>query len=102
TTTTGPSAARRRATASPVTPSPTTRITRRPGRRRHRSGGRRASVERPGDPDEVGVEQAEAEGHEQPGDEPEPHDDGELGPAGQLEVVVDRRHAEHPALEAPE
>src|SRR5438132_3975247 len=61
-----------------------------------------SSIQRSGDADEVGVEQAEPEGHEQPADEPEPHDDGELGPAGQLEVVVDRRHAEDPAVEPPE
>ena len=36
-----------------------------------------------------------------PGEDPEADDDGRLGPADQLEVVVDRRHAEHPAVEDP-
>ena len=46
--------------------------------------------------DELGVEQAEPEGDGEPGDDPEPDDHRDLRPAGQLEVVVDRRHLEQP------
>src|SRR4051812_18236995 len=42
------------------------------------------------------VEDAEAEPDEEPGDDPEPDDDRHLGPAGELEVVLQRRHPEHP------
>ena len=56
----------------------------------------------PGDADEVGVEDPEPERDAEPGEEPEPHDDRELRPAADLEVVVDRRHAQHPPAEAPE
>ena len=40
------------------------------------------------------VEDAEAERHEHARDQPEADDDGRLGPAGQLEVVLQRRHPE--------
>ena len=40
--------------------------------------------------DPLGVEDAEAGGDEQAGDDPEPHHDRHLGPVQQLEVVVDR------------
>jgi hypothetical protein len=78
-----------RAAAAPLTPAP------RPGRAgpvgaTGRAHGQRAAGE------VLGVEDAEAEGDGQPGDDPEAHDDGVLDPAGELEVVVDRRHVEHP------
>ena len=44
----------------------------------------------------------EPEGGEEPGQDPEPDDDRRLGPAQQLEVVVERRHPEHPPVEDPE
>ena len=47
-----------------------------------------------GDP--LGVEDAEAGGHAEPGDDPEPDHDGHLLPAEQLEVVLQRRHPEDP------
>src|SRR4051812_24455756 len=56
---------------------------------------KRALAERTGR-EELGVEDAETEGDSQPGDDPEPHDDGVLDPPGQLEVVMDRRHVEDP------
>src|SRR6185437_11487778 len=46
--------------------------------------------------DELGVEQPGAERDGQSGDDPEAHDDRDLLPSGQLEMVVDRRHLEYP------
>ena len=46
--------------------------------------------------DPLGVEEPEPEGDEQPGDDPEPDHDRDLVPAEQLEVVLQRRHPEHP------
>ena len=40
--------------------------------------------------------------HEEPAEDPEAHDHRRLGPAQQLEMVVDRRHAEDAAMEDPE
>src|SRR5436309_11251156 len=62
----------------------------------------RASVEHPGDADEVGVEEAEAERDEESGEEPEPNDHRELGPPAHFEVMVDGRHAQHTTMEATE
>src|SRR4051794_14006228 len=45
--------------------------------------------------DEVGVEQPHAEGDGHPAHDPEPDDDRDLLPAGQLEVVMQRRHPEY-------
>src|SRR5215218_5597986 len=42
------------------------------------------------------VEDAQRQRHEQAGDDPEPDDDGDLLPAEQLEVVLERRHPEDP------
>src|SRR5918998_479543 len=53
------------------------------------------SQARDGEP--VGVEQAQPEGDRHPGHQPEADDHRVLGPAGQLEVVVQRGHPEHPA-----
>src|SRR5438067_2918248 len=47
------------------------------------------------DAQEVGVEEAETEGREQTGQYPEADDHRVLRPARQLEVMMDRRHAEH-------
>ena len=46
--------------------------------------------------DPLGVEDAEPGGDAQAGDDPEPDHDGDLLPAEQLEVVVQRRHPEDP------
>ena len=45
---------------------------------------------------EVGVEEAEGDRGADAGEDPEADDDRRLGPADELEVVVDRRHAEDP------
>src|SRR6266446_2569735 len=42
------------------------------------------------------VEHAEPQRYKQPADQPEPDDDGGLGPADELEMVLEGRHAEHP------
>jgi hypothetical protein len=55
-----------------------------------------AGPTRTGARDPLRVEHAEAERDEQPRDDPEPDDDGDLAPAFQLEVVLQRRHPEHP------
>src|SRR5260370_40015622 len=41
------------------------------------------------------VEDAEAQGPADAGDDPEADHDRGLGPAGQLEMMLQRRHAEH-------
>ena len=71
------------------------------GRPRLRSRLRRAHS-RTRQPEEVGVEEAEAHRRAQPREQPEPHRHRELGPATDLEVMVDRRHAQHPPAEAAE
>src|SRR3954468_13315036 len=45
---------------------------------------------------EVAVEQAEADGHADARDDPEPNHDVDLAPPRQLEVVLQGRHPEHP------
>src|SRR5436853_2229247 len=42
--------------------------------------------------EEVRVEQSDAERDREAGEDPEPHDHRELRPAGELEMVMDRRH----------
>src|SRR5688572_9455839 len=55
------------------------------------------------DSKEVRVEEADAERRAQHGDQPEADDDSRLGPTAQLEVMMDRRHAEDAATaEQPE
>src|SRR3954468_9169438 len=88
-TTTSVAGSRWRATASPVTPKPTTSA---------RTGFSVNDVEG----QEVRIEKTEGQRRAQGGEDPEPDDHRRLGPAGQLEVVVDRRHPEHPAVEQPE
>ena len=53
-----------------------------------------------GDAGEVADEDAEGDGHADRRDQPEADDHGRLGPADELEVVVDRRHAEQALLAA--
>src|SRR5579884_29261 len=95
TSTSQPRSVSRRATARPVTASPTTTARLMP------SSLRGPSVDPP-EAEEVGIEDPERQGGAQPGQDPEPHDDGGLGPAQQLEVVVERGHAEHPPVEQAE
>ncbi len=66
-------------------------------RSRRRQPGGRSPVATFGQ--EIGVEGAQGHGRAQSGQDPEPDDHGRLGPAEQLEVVVDGRHAEDPAPE---
>ena len=68
----------------------------------HAVGLRDGSLVHAREPQEVGVEEAEAHRRAQPGEQPEPHGHRELGPATDLEVMVDRRHAQDPAAEAAE
>ncbi len=88
---------RRAPPAVPVTPRPTTR-TSPVGRRRRCTSVTRALAEA----EEVGVEDAEGERGAEPGEDPEADDHRGLRPARQLEVVVDRRHAEDAPAEEPE
>ena len=50
--------------------------------------------------EEVGVEEADRERDADAGEQPEPHDDRELRPAADFEVMMDRRHAQHPLAKA--
>ena len=84
-----------------VTPGAACIVTRLAHRRRPVGDGAAAAQSRT--PAEiVGVEEAERHRHGQGGEDPEADDHGGLGPAGQLEVVVDRRHAEDPPAGQPE
>src|SRR5256714_10913020 len=47
-------------------------------------------------PEEVPVEEAEPDRHADPRDDPEPDHDVDLAPPGQLEMMVQRGHPEHP------
>src|SRR6516225_3791941 len=97
--TSAPRAASRRATGGPVIPRPLTK-TRSPARRPARPGtwasassGVRIALHRePGH-----VEDAEAGRDEQAADQPESDHDRGLGPAEQLEVMLERGHLEDPA-----
>src|SRR5208282_6046693 len=97
--TSAPRAASRRATGGPVIPSPLTK-TRIPARRPARpatraspsSGARMALHREPGH-----VEDAEPGRDEQAAEQPEPDHDRGLGPAEQLEVMLQRGHLENPA-----
>src|SRR5438876_392213 len=80
-----PRASSARAADSPANRTPQTRTVRPKG-----SSGESAMS------DEFGVEQPGAERDGQSGDDPEAHDDRDLLPSGQLEMVVDRRHLEDP------
>ena len=82
------------AAANPETPMPAT-TTRTPLPVARRGRGASSSVGHDaGDP--LGVEDAEPGGHADARDDPEPDHDGDLLPAEQLEVVVQRRHPEQP------
>src|SRR3954471_19127480 len=94
-TTSYPRSVRARATAAPLTPRPTT--TARPA---WLSPTGELSSDRRGQ--EVGVVRAHGERRAQPGEDPEAHDHRGLGPAHELEVLVDGRHAAHPPVKQPE
>src|SRR3954454_1347378 len=82
------------AAAKPETPKPAT-TARTPSHESCRpspSTRRRSGVSGTRDP--LGVEEAEPRGDEGRGDQPEPHDDGDLLPAEQLEVMVQWSHPE--------
>src|SRR6476620_640024 len=78
-------------TERPVMPAPVTR-TRVPGTNRERS---LMSGTDGGEP--LAIEQCDTESACDGGQQPEPDDHRRLGPAHQLEVVMERRHAEHSA-----
>ena len=67
------------------------------GRLGRRIADRRCASRQLGHREEVAVEDAEAEGGEQPGQDPEPDDHRGLRPAQQLEVVVERAPSGTPA-----
>src|SRR5262244_2999400 len=67
-----------------------------PGARQHHKPRNRETPKRTGSGVSADVEDAEAQGYADAGDDPEADDDGGLGPAGQLEVVLQRGHPEYP------
>src|SRR3954453_4963152 len=85
TVTSQPSARSRRATDRPVSANPMTRT--------------RIKSSLQAEPEEVGVEDADAERDADAGEQPEAHDHRELRPAADLEMMMNRRHAQHTAPE---
>src|SRR6478672_4614568 len=92
TTTVAPVPARYRTTGSPVTPTPAA-STRSPG-----PGSTAPVTSTTGEGEPFGIEQAEAERGRHRGQQPEPHHHRRLGPAGQLEMMMERSHFEHPHM----
>src|SRR6266516_2216501 len=104
-TTEAPSCASAPAAAIPATPAPitTTRSSENVPLTTFPPGVGCASSSSQASPcDEVGVEQTDPDRRTESRDDPEPDDHGELGPAGELEMVMDRRHQEDAAAEPTE
>src|SRR5437588_4378575 len=101
TVTTAPWPSRASAAERPVTPAPAT-STLRPARPVVGTDVGRFMGSAPHGAQPVAVEQPEAEHAADPAEQPETDDHRGLRPAGQLEVVVERRHPEQPAAGGPE
>src|SRR5438477_5388888 len=102
-TTEAPSFASAPAAAIPATPAPITTARSPENVPLTTSAPRAGSSSSQASPcDEVGVEQTDPDRRTEPRDDPEPNDHGELRPASELEMVVDRGHPEDATTEPTE